>query len=106
MTSPSISLVAWEERAGNFIFVAVPGVRGRYLRTDKSVALVACPHCESIKGEPCKSRYGDGYSGSTHFARRHLAASNHGHHYGKYADDVVCKPRVKAIINHEINTGS
>jgi hypothetical protein len=67
---PKISLVAFEERYNSFIFVAIPNQRGRYLRTDKSVALVACPICESAIGEPCRSRYGDGYSCTTHAVRR------------------------------------
>jgi hypothetical protein len=67
---PKISLVAFEERYNSFIFVAIPNQRGRYLRTDKSVALVACPICEAAIGEPCRSRYGDGYSCTTHCDRR------------------------------------
>lgn len=46
----------------------------RYLRTDHSVVLVACPACKAIKGEPCMSR--QGYSGGTHSIRR-VAAKAH-----------------------------
>jgi hypothetical protein len=63
-----ISLVAYEDRIGKFIFVLVPNQRGRYLRTDRSVITVACPHCKSIIGEPCTST--QGYGGQTHHVRR------------------------------------
>ena len=68
--TPRISLVAWADRNPAWIFVAVPDERGRYLRTDKSVVLRACPMCHAIPGEPCKSGSGDGYSALTHVARR------------------------------------
>lgn len=76
--TPSIKLVAWADRDPNFIFVAVPDQRGRYLRTDRSVAFVACPNCKSIVGEPCRSTHGDGYGGTTHFARRNANRKNWG----------------------------
>lgn len=69
--APAIRLVAFEQRAGYFIFVAVPNERGRYLRTDRSVVLVACPLCDAIKGEPCKGKAG--YGGATHARRRQAA---------------------------------
>lgn len=66
-----IHLTAFLERQGNFIFVAVPDERGRYVRTDRSVALVACPVCASIVGEPCKAAQTvDSYGGTTHYRRR------------------------------------
>lgn len=71
--APSIRLIAFEQRTGYFIFVAVPDERGRYLRTDRSVVICGCPMCHSIKGEPCRGR--DGYGGTTHTARRVAAAS-------------------------------
>lgn len=81
-----VSLTAFEDRAGLFIFVAVPNEPGRYLRTDRSVALVACPMCKAMAGEPCK---GDsGYHGATHAVRRSSAR----HRFGRRAggvDDVV-----------------
>ena len=54
MITPSIRLVAFEDRFPNFIFVAVPNERGRYVRTDRSVALVHCPACKAVPGEPCR----------------------------------------------------
>jgi hypothetical protein len=84
MTTPRVSLVAWEDRLGNFIFVAVPNQRGRYVRTDKSVALVECPQCKAMIGEPCKGRNGDGYGGTTHHVRRMVA---HGDYWGQRVDD-------------------
>ena len=69
--TPSIKLVAYEDRQAGFVFVAVPDERGRYLRTDKSVVQVDCPLCKSIKGEPCSGS--QGYSGGTHAVRRTLA---------------------------------
>ena len=66
--TPKIHLTAYEDRKGDFIFVAVPDDRGRYLRTDKSVVLRACKWCLSIPGEPCKGV--QGYSGSTNTIRR------------------------------------
>lgn len=85
MVTPRISLVAWEDRAGQFIFVAIPDSRGRYVRTDKSVALVGCTHCGAVVGEPCKSKNGDGYGGGTHVVRRMAARRNH----GTRVDDVL-----------------
>lgn len=81
---PRITLVAFEARTPGLIFVAVPDQRGRYVRTDKSVALVGCPHCQSMVGEPCRTR--QGYGGGTHAVRRSLAQHRYGHGYR--ADDV------------------
>jgi len=92
---PSISLVAWEERKGNFIFVAVPNEVGRYLRTDKSVATVECPQCGSVPGEPCKKM--NGYGSATHYVRRNLANKRYGRRYGSMADDCISKPRLKLL---------
>lgn len=72
--APSIRLVAYADRPGNFVFVAVPDERGRYIRTDRSVVLVPCPMCRAIKGEPCKSGVA-GYGGTTHAVRRAAAKS-------------------------------
>lgn len=69
--TPSIRLVAYPDRAGLFVFVAVPDERGRYARTDRSVVLVACPICKVIKGELCRSK--QGYTSGTHAARRRAA---------------------------------
>lgn len=82
---PRISLVAYGDRPGHFIFVAVPGLRGRYVRTDKSVAHAACRHCGAVQYEPCKSGSGDGYSGTTHFVRRNDVR----HAWGIQTDDVL-----------------
>ena len=78
--------MAFEDRWGGFIFVAIPGTRGRYLRTDKSVALVPCPMCRAQIGEPCTSTQGDGYGGTTHANRR--AKAQHLHR-GADCDDVI-----------------
>lgn len=83
--TPSIKLVSYEDRVGGFIFVAVPDERGRYIRTDRSVALVACPQCRSIRGEPCKRS--QGYSVDTHTLRRTAAGK-----YRGQQDDVVVSP--------------
>ncbi len=83
--TPRISLVAWEDRSQSFIFVAIPDQRGRYVRTDKSVAFVSCSHCHAGIGEPCKGRGGDGYGGTTHAVRRSAAQK----HWGKRVDDIV-----------------
>lgn len=66
--NPKIHLTAFKDRIGKFIFVAVPDECGRYVRTTRDVALVSCPDCKAIKGEPCKSKHG--YGGTTHVARR------------------------------------
>jgi hypothetical protein len=87
MITPRIALVAHEDRAGQFIFVAIPDQRGRYLRTDKSVALVPCPQCEAATGEPCYSPGGDGWSATTHHRRRSMARTLFGHVLR--ADDVL-----------------
>ena len=80
--TPKIHLTAFEDRPGRFIFVAVPDERGRYLRTDKAVAQVACRQCGSMVGEPCKGA-GRKYGGTTHYVRRHDARG-----YG-WADDLL-----------------
>jgi hypothetical protein len=86
--TPAISLVAWEDRSPDFIFVAVPDHRGRYLRTDKSVAFMACPVCHSIKGEPCNGSSSN-YTGTTHYMRRkHVLRQWWGHRF----DDVLDVP--------------
>lgn len=71
MMTPVIRLVAYESRDSAKIFAAVPDQRGRYVLTDRSVAMVACPSCKAMVGEPCKSRLG--YAGGTHYTRRGLA---------------------------------
>jgi hypothetical protein len=84
--TPKITLVAYEDRQGAFVFVAVPTARGRYVRTDKCVTLCSCPICGSVTGEPCKfsGATEDGYGGGTHAARRQRAKVKF---YGKTADD-------------------
>lgn len=75
MVTPRIAMVAYSDRDPFFIFVAVPNERGRYLRTDSSVAMVACPLCKAQIGEPCLSRGDPGsvsakYGSTTHWVRR------------------------------------
>jgi len=70
--APSIRLVAFEDRQAQFVFVAVPNERGRYLRTDRSVVLVGCTLCKAIKGEPCRNRDWH-YNAGTHAWRRSSA---------------------------------
>lgn len=65
---PTIRFVAYEQRIGKQIFVPDPSLRGRYILTDRAVAIVACPQCKSIPGEPCKGR--NGYWAGTHADRR------------------------------------
>lgn len=69
---PIVSLVAFEDRPGRFIFVRIPDEYGRYLRTDPCVAYVPCPRCNATVGEPCKSwgKKPGKYHGSTHADRR------------------------------------
>lgn len=86
MSTPKIHLVAWLDRPGKFIFVAIPDQVGRYVRTDKSVAVVACPYCKSAVGEPCKGR--QGYGGGTHHHRRKAA------YWKPDVDDVLDKGAV------------
>lgn len=68
---PTVRFVAFEDRLGRGIFVPDPSLRGRYAFTDRSVALVACPHCKSIPGELCKGQ--QGYWAGTHADRRSAA---------------------------------
>lgn len=89
--TPRISLVAFEDRNQDFIFVAVPNERGRYVRTDKSVAHAACEQCGAVAGEPCKRNGGDGYGGTTHVVRR-IAARKY---WGSQTQDVIHKPEGK-----------
>lgn len=85
--TPRVSLVAFEARTPGLIFVAVPNQRGRYVRTDKSVALVECSLCEAMVGEPCRHRQ-NGYGGGTHAVRRSLARHRFGRDYSA-TDDVA-----------------
>lgn len=88
MVTPRISLVAYADRSPGFIFVAVPDERGRYVRTDRSVAFAACTQCGATVGEPCRRTNGDGYGGGTHVRRREAARK----FWGQPADDVLHKP--------------
>jgi len=83
--TPKVHLVAFMDRDPAFIFVGVPDERGRYLRTDTSVALVECPQCKAMVGEPCIG--GHGYGGSTHVARRRAKSAAFGSRVG--AEDVI-----------------
>lgn len=69
---PTISLVAWESRPGDFVFVKIPNERGRYLRTHVSVIKVACTVCNATVGEPCYNPHGAvvRYGSGTHADRR------------------------------------
>lgn len=88
--TPRIQLVAFEERApSHFIFVAIPDERNRYLRTDKSVALMACPHCKVPVGVPCLGAWNK-YQGGTHHLRRSAARSA----FGARPADVLHPPSV------------
>ncbi len=85
MITPKIHLVAFDDRLGHFIFVAVPDERGRYLRTDRSVAFVDCSHCGAVTGEPCKGGP-HGYHATTHVVRR----ARHQHLFrARHADDIL-----------------
>jgi hypothetical protein len=53
---------------GSFAFVRHPVHRGTWLRTDVSVALVACEVCGSQLGIPCLFK--SGYRQGTHYVRR------------------------------------
>lgn len=85
---PVLSLVAFEDRSGNFIFVRIPDTFGRYVRTDPCVAHVPCPLCNSTVGEPCKH---DGkYCGGTHHVRRGSWDQRHrGKRYRAERKDVI-----------------
>jgi len=81
---PTIRFVAWEERTQwGRVFVPDPSLRARYILTDRSVALVACPQCKSIPGEPCQGS--QGYGSGTHTARRYAAR----HHRGERVQDFI-----------------
>lgn len=62
------AIKAYEDRNGGFIFVKVPGEYGRYVRTNHSVALVACPACGSGVCVPCVGQYRR-FTGSMHVDR-------------------------------------
>lgn len=54
------------------IFVAVPGERGRYVRTNTAVLTAGCPFCGAEAGWPCVNRKGRAYS-YPHAGRRQNA---------------------------------
>lgn len=95
--TPRVSLVAWEDRQGGFIFVAVPDQRGRYLRTDRSVIVCGCPQCGALVGEPCKSK--QGYGGGTHVARR--VRADRIVHRGYRPDDLLCPAELSPPVPDE-----
>jgi hypothetical protein len=88
---PTIRFVAYETRLNNMIFVPDPSLRGRYVLTDRCVALVPCPQCKSIPGEPCKGK--QGYWASTHVVRRNAVWRKD----KSGAADIVRKPRIKLL---------
>lgn len=91
MIHPRIHMVGYADRSPAFIFVAIPNERGRYVRTDKSVALVPCPHCGAQIGEPCLRKGQPGsidarYGGGTHWTRR---SSANARFWGAKPDDII-----------------
>ena len=92
---PTVKFIAYEDRQGAKIFVPDPLARGRYIYTDRCVALVACPLCGAIPGEPCKRHYktygnnGTVYHCSTHHCRRQIVERRRLH----VADD-ICKTHI------------
>lgn len=98
--TPTIKLVAYEDRQGNFVFVGVPDERGRYLRTDKSVVLVSCSVCKSAAGEPCK--FSQGYTAGTHAARRSEANRRFGYGF-RPADAEAYDAEAEASLGERIS---
>lgn len=91
MTTPRISLVAYEDRNPVFVFVAVPNERGRYVRTDTCVLFVTCPQCGASVGEPCHNSSRERrYWNTTHHVRR--AAADRRKHTG-----LRSKPRARIV---------
>lgn len=89
MIVPKLHMVGYDDRLPGFIFVAIPNQVGRYIRTDRSVALSPCSHCGAVVGEPCLSGNSKSltisarYSGLTHVMRRKSVK------YASKADDVI-----------------
>jgi len=52
-----IGVVAYEFVPDTLVFARVPNEPGRWVLTHKCVALVACPVCKAIAGEPCFRPY-------------------------------------------------
>lgn len=106
MRAPMISLVAYADRDPRFVFVLDPSLRGRYLRTDPSVA-VACPSCEARAGEPCFTLR-DGvnrYQSTTHVARRSKAQHESAAHPGDIVGDPEPSPLEWPALNVEVEAG-
>lgn len=96
--NPTISLVAFESRWPQFVFVAIPDTRGRYVRTHPCVITVPCGYCGAVVGEPCKGKTPDGYSGQVHVGRRDA----HKRKLGRFATpkprgDLVTKPHFRYV---------
>lgn len=91
---PTVRFIAWEARDPAKVFVADPNIRGRYVYTDRCVALVPCPLCKAIPCEPCHRK--GKYHAGTHHARR-SAALRVGER-GVACDDVI-KPRIRLKVN-------
>lgn len=74
---PTVRFIAYEQRKPwGHVFVPDPSMRGRYILTHRSVALVACSQCRSMVNEPCRGK--QGYGSGTHSVRRDAAWKQHG----------------------------
>ena len=72
--SPQVKLIAYESANPDFVFVAVPNEKGRWIRAERCVVEVCCPVCNAAIGEPCISGFGN-YWVSTHWRRRQDASA-------------------------------
>lgn len=98
MTTPQISMVAYESRYRR-VFVKIPDERARYFLCDPCVVQVACSLCGSAAGEPCKG-HGKRYMTDTHLVRRASARRLRDNGLSPAASDQTTKIRVKLIIEN------
>lgn len=54
---------------GPFVFLEHPSIRGLWIRTHASVAVVECAYCRADVLEPCRDRNGE-HKSATHWVRR------------------------------------
>lgn len=101
--APAISLVAYESRRKQLVFVKVPDERGRYVLTSRSVVEVACSHCHVVVGEPCRTK--QGYAVTVHYARDNAWRNKRRSHWidGAPPDQLPAKLHVKLQLTRSID---
>lgn len=70
MAAPCRYSYVIEAPGGPYAFVPHPAARGLWIRTHPCVLAVACAHCSTVVGEPCRNKASELSHGYTHYIRR------------------------------------